>query len=375
MMNFLIIEEIERDMADINLRSEPLAARHLAATINDIPHSDSAVSWAAIFAGAAAAAALSLLLMILGTGLGFSVVSPWRMEGISATTFGVTAIAWLSFTQLAASGVGGYLAGRLRTRWAAVHSDEVYFRDTAHGFLTWAIASLLTAVVLASAMGALGGGIRAGVAAVGAAAGSAATLTADDAGSAENNHALGYVVDSLFRMDNGLRADSGFQADSGQRDVSGSSALTAAAQTTEPAAVDQANGEPSPVNPAIPEVVNATAAPAKAPEISTVRAGEVTRIFARALLTGSMSQQDKGYIGQLIAQHTSISQLEAEQRVSTGFTEFQTLLKNTETAAREAADKARKASAYAALWMSVALLLGAFVASLMATFGGRQRDA
>jgi hypothetical protein len=121
--------------------------------------------------------------------------------------------------------------------------------------------------------------------------------------------------------------------------------------------------------------VTVTAAPAKAPEISPVRAGEVTRIFARALLTGSMPQQDEGYIGQLIAQHTSISQLEAEQRVSTGFSEFQTLLKNAETAAREAADKARKASAYAALWMSVALLLGAFVASLMATFGGRQRDA
>lgn len=359
----------------MNLRSDPLAAQHIAATINDIPHSDSAVSWAAIFAGAAAAAALSLLLMILGTGLGFSVVSPWRMEGISATTFGVTAIAWISFTQLAASGVGGYLAGRLRTRWAAVHSDEVYFRDTAHGFLTWAVASLLTAVVLASAMGALGGGIRAGAAAVGAAAGSAAALTSSDAGSAENNHALGYVVDSLFRMDNGLRADSGFQADSGQRDVSGSSALTAAAQTTEPAAVDQADEASRPVNPTLPEVVAVTAAPAKAAEISPVRAGEVTRIFARALLTGSMPQQDGGYIGQLIAQHTSISQLEAEQRVSTGFTEVQTMLKNAETAAREAADKARKASAYAALWMSVALLLGAFVASLMATFGGRQRDA
>jgi len=68
--------------------------------------SRSAASWAAIFAGAVGAAALSLLLQILGTGLGFSVVSPWSMEGIGASTLGFAAIAWLTFTQLAASGVG-----------------------------------------------------------------------------------------------------------------------------------------------------------------------------------------------------------------------------------------------------------------------------
>ncbi|KGK43385.1 hypothetical protein LH51_00240 [Nitrincola sp. A-D6] len=124
-----------------------------AASVNDAQVGDKAVSWAAIFAGATGAAALSLLLLILGAGLGFSTVSPWAMDSSSTTRIGFAAIMWLSFTQLAASGMGGYLAGRLRTRWAAVHTDEVYFRDTAHGFLTWAVASLLTVMVLTSVLG------------------------------------------------------------------------------------------------------------------------------------------------------------------------------------------------------------------------------
>ena len=95
----------------------------------------SGVSWAAIFAGAAAAAALSLILLVLGTGLGLASVSPWSSHGIEATTFGVSTILWISFVGLVASAVGGYIAGRLRTKWAGVHTDEVYFRDTAHGFL------------------------------------------------------------------------------------------------------------------------------------------------------------------------------------------------------------------------------------------------
>ena len=66
----------------------------------------------------------------------------------------------LTFTQLAASGMGGYLAGRLRTKWAGIHTDEVYFRDTAHGFLAWAVATLLTATLLTSAVGSILGQVR-----------------------------------------------------------------------------------------------------------------------------------------------------------------------------------------------------------------------
>src|SRR5450756_2340902 len=110
--------------------------RALSGVYSDNTRADaSAVSWGAIMAGAAAAAALSLILLILGIGLGLSSASPWAHQGVSATTFGVSTILWVTLTQLVASGMGGYLAGRLRTKWVEVHTDEVYFRDTAHGFL------------------------------------------------------------------------------------------------------------------------------------------------------------------------------------------------------------------------------------------------
>jgi len=110
-----------------------------------------AVSWGAVLAGAAGAAALSLVLLILGTGLGLSVVSPWAQDGVRAATFGAGTIAWITLTQVAASALGGYLAGRLRSRWVGTQHDEVYFRDTAHGFLAWALSSLAAAALLVTA--------------------------------------------------------------------------------------------------------------------------------------------------------------------------------------------------------------------------------
>lgn len=110
----------------------------------------SAVSWGAMVARAAVAAALSLILLRPGTGLGLSSVSPWARNGIGAVTFGVSTIPWVTLTQVVASGMGGYLAGRLRTKWVPVHTDEVSFRDTAHGLLAWAVASLASAALLPS---------------------------------------------------------------------------------------------------------------------------------------------------------------------------------------------------------------------------------
>src|ERR1700751_2626204 len=98
----------------------------------------SAVSWVAIIAGAFVASAFSLALSVLGVGIVLISVSPWSCYNTSVTSFGVLAAAWFIAGQLFASGVGGYLAGRLRTSWARVHTDEVFFRDTAHGVLVWA---------------------------------------------------------------------------------------------------------------------------------------------------------------------------------------------------------------------------------------------
>jgi hypothetical protein len=111
----------------------------------------SAVSWAAIIAGAFVASALSLSLLALGTGVGLSSISPWATSGVSATAVGRGAILWLIVIQIIASAIGGYVAGRLRTKWVDVHTDEVYFRDTAHGFLVWAVGLVLSAAFLASA--------------------------------------------------------------------------------------------------------------------------------------------------------------------------------------------------------------------------------
>ena len=300
------------------LATDDLSARHA-----------SGVSWGAIFAGAAGAAALSLILLILGVGLGLSSVSPFAGSGASATTFGASTIVWITFTQLAASGIGGYLAGRLRTRWAATHVDEVYFRDTAHGFLAWAIATLVTAAMLTSA---IGGILGTSASAVGTVAGGAATTAAAAvpavAGAAKSDGAAmgnGYFVDSLFRKD--------------------ASAPAAAAS----APVGN-GGDAAPVGP------------------------EAGRIFANGLEAGALPPEDVRYLGQQVSQRTGLSQADAEKRVNDDFARMKAKADQAKADAKEAADKARKASAYAALWLFVSLLVGAFVASFFATFGGRQRD-
>jgi hypothetical protein len=303
--------------------------------------SESAVSWGAILAGGVGAAALSLILLLLGTGLGLASVSPWANRGVTATTFGASTILWLTFTQLVASGMGGYLAGRLRTRWAGVHTDEVYFRDTAHGFLAWAIASLATAALLTSVVGSI---VNGGAQAVASGAGSAATLaTGAAAGGAaqmqsgtsnleSDNGPRGYFLDSLFR-----------------KNASGSSNAAAPAGATAPSGDATSQGGAAPI-------------------------AEVSRIFMNGIRSGSLSPDDTRYVGQLVAQNTGLSQQDAEKRVTETYARLQAKLIAAEEAAKNAADTARKASLSAALWLFISLLIGAFVASLAATYGGRRRD-
>ena len=281
--------------------------------------SASGVSWAAIFVGAAAAAALSLVLLILGFGLSLSAVSPWSNTGASATAMGVSTIVWLAFTQIAASAIGGYLAGRLRVKWVRLHTDEVYFRDTAHGFMAWAVASLGTAALLGSAVtGILSSGLHAGAAlAGGMAAGTATVATAAANSDAAKDGRLDYYIDSLFRKD-----------------------ATHSGTTTNPA----------------------------------TRA-EAVKIFANDIRGGSLLAEDKQYLGSVIAQETGVAQSDGEQRAGDKFAQVQKAIGDAENSAKQAADTARKAAAISSLWMFVALALGAFFASLAATFGGRQRDS
>lgn len=311
--------------------------RGLAGTCADNPGSlSSAVSWGAIAAGAVAAAALSLILLMLGVGLGLSSVSPWARDGVSATTFGVSTILWVTLTQLLASAMGGYLAGRLRTKWIAVHTDEVYFRDTAHGFLAWALASLATAALLTSTIASiLSGGAQAGASMAGRLAGIANSAAGGAAVSARmtqdaDGGPMSYFVDSLFR-----------------RDETATGAATAGPATTTEASDRRSSQD----------------------------ATEVSRIFLNVRRSEPLPPEDIRYVGQIVAQRTGLSQQDAEKRVTDVQAKAQAKANDAEAVARDAADKARKASAYSALWLFVSLLIGAFVASLAATFGGRRRDA
>ncbi|WNH47069.1 hypothetical protein PDM28_10130 [Stenotrophomonas aracearum] len=327
---------------------------------------ESAVSWGAIFAGAAAAAALSLILLILGVGLGLSSVSPWSFEGVTKETFGWGSIAWLTFTALAESGLGGYLAGRLRTKWTRLHGDETYFRDTAHGFVSWAVATLLTAGLLTSAIGGvLGVGAKVAGATAGAAA-STAGVAAAGAGSAaamdSREGDLGYWVDSLFRRAPGPDAGPG-AAPMGPVDP--------AAPPVPPAGVagPTVAGAPAPRMAPPPRPL-----PGAGPGDRREVRAEVNRIIVTSLQSQGLSPADQQYLGQLIARETGMSQAEAEARVADIQTRMRAALEEAKNTAKQAADDARKATAYAALWLFITLLIGAFFASLTATWGGRRRD-
>lgn len=352
---------------DAGLRTTPARAVAVAVAHDVDAAHRSAVSWGAILAGAAGAAALSLILLMLGAGLGLSSVSPFSGQGAGAAAFGISTILWLTVTQLLASGMGGYLAGRLRTRWTATHADEVYFSDTAHGFLAWAIASLATAALLTSVVGAIvGTGVQAGAALTGSTAATVAVAEPKAAvtdrassgpASAANvdGVALGYFVDTLFRT--------------GPANAASASPAADTAQASAPA------GQPAQQVPAVqPGMGGQQGSHSEGMATGGRSSAEVAAILTHALAGGALPQEDKRHIAALVATRTGLTQTDAESRVSSTYQKLQNELESQQQQVREAADKARKASSHAMLWIFISLLAGAFVASLFATFGGRRRD-
>lgn len=304
-------------MTDTNLLT-PYASTDPAPLLED--RTASAVSWGAVIAGGVAAAAFSVILLMLGTGLGLSSISPWTSRAENAGRFGVAAVVWICVMQILSSGLGGYLAGRLRRRWTSLHVDETYFRDTAHGFLSWAVATLAVAALMTS--------VAVGIARS-AAEPAAQTMANAASGPARRGDAevalkawpMGYLVDGLFRQpsNNGL--------------------------------------------------------PASNPSGNRPPRDEVARIFMNALASGgALSPDDDHYAGQLVAGYTGLSQGLAQARVSTTYMTLQQKVASLDAATKEAADRARKAAAEATLWLFVGLLMGAFSSSLLAIFGGRERD-
>src|SRR6185312_13841052 len=167
----------------------------------DLAEAVSGVSWAAVTAGAVVSCALTLVLLAFGIGLGLSVVSPWSGAGVTATTFKIGTGLYLVVIAMLSSSIGGYIAGRLRSRWVGVQADEVYFRDTAHGFVAWAFASVLGAVLLATPASSLIGG---GVSGLGQGASAAASRSGPMDG----------YVDTLLRSDQAPAQGQGASGDS-----------------------------------------------------------------------------------------------------------------------------------------------------------------
>jgi len=191
-----------------------------------VESSTSGVAWAAIIGGAFASVALAVLLFTLGSGLGLASVSPWGNTGASVTTVTVMTGIWLIVMHWLASGLGGYLTGRLRTKWAGLHTHEVFFRDTANGFLSWAVASVAGAVIVAgtaafvvSGTAAVATGVAGGVA---KSAMQSGALTAGPSA---------YLLDRLFRTDrlNAVGAESDAKAQTGQIILNGLAAGDVAA--------------------------------------------------------------------------------------------------------------------------------------------------
>jgi hypothetical protein len=218
-------------------------------------------------------------------------------SGVSAGTFKVASGIYLLIVAMLSSTIGGYIAGRFRTRWVGLHSEEVLFRDTAHGFLAWALATVFGAAVLGAAATFLVGGAAAGNSGSNAPAGNQ-SATAPDA----------YYVDMLFRP-------------------AGRTAQTSAASTTE------------------------------------------ARREARVILTRDAANgfevpaADRTYLAQLVSAHAGLPAADAEKRVG-----------NVITQAKAAADKTRHDAAALSFWLTAAMLLGAFAASLAAIEGGQLRD-
>ena len=267
-----------------------MVAPSISDTIEGEDAGASAVSWAAILAGGAAAAAISLILLAFGAGVGFSAISPWS-SGAALTAFHISSGIYFIVMAMIASTIGGYLAGRLRTRWRGAHSREVFFRDTAHGLLAWAFATLLSAAVLSSAATSVVGG--------------AASAVSHVAG--QTPGLLNGAIEPMLRGDPAALRDAGAGA--------------------------------------------------------AARA-EVAQIFGTAFQTGGeFTPNDRAYLARLVAERAGISQSEAEQRVGAAIDQ-----------AKATVDKARKAAAQLALWLTASLLVGAFSASLAAIEGGGLRD-
>jgi hypothetical protein len=326
----------------------------------------SAVTWSAVFAGALIAVAVSLALLVFGSALGLATISPWSDPGGTAVALGVGAAIWLIVMQWVASALGGYLAGRLRTKWAGVHSHEVFFRDTAHGLLTWALATILMAALFASTAASI---IGAGTQAVATVASGAAQGATAAAGAAlpEVLDPTAYYVDRLFRPEAATAPTAAASEPAPPEAAEPASTPAPAATPAEPATAPAAAPTSSAAAPAA--TAGATASATAGGDTADLR-GEIGRLLARNLMAEEFDAGDRSYLIETVAREAGVDQATAEARID----EITAQAEAAATQAAEAADAAREAGSTASFFFFLSLLVGAFIACVAAAYGGRERD-
>jgi hypothetical protein len=316
------------------------------AEVAPIDHGRSGLSWGSIIGGALATIAVSLILASLAAGLGLTSFSVYAGNNAKAATYGISAGLALLVIQWLSAAFGGYIAGRTRARWSALHTHESGFRDTAHGFLSWALAAALTVGLLALTGGtalnvALHGATTIGAAGVTAAAHEAGPMGDRSTGDRSMGDPIAALTDRLFRIEQPTAAT-----------TAASGVSTTGTATTS----GQVGATPIP----------ATGAVRATPDMRA----EAGRILATQLTDGAIADADKAYLAQEIAQVTGLPPAEAQKRVA----DASAALAEAENKAKAAAEAARKAAATGAFFTAFSLLIGAFIAAVAGAVGGHRRE-
>ena len=273
------------------------------------PAGTSFIEWGAVIAGALTAAALSFVFLTFGSAIGLSATSPWPNSGLAPKTLASLAVFWIMVQQIGAFLVGGYIAGRMRTRWAEASGDEVEFRDGLHGALVWAVGIAFGAALFLSAAGAV------------ARTGTEVATKAAAVAASSNTDPITYYTDVLLRP----------------------------AVRTPPATPGTAQS-----------------APRMEPASQDTKA-ELVRVMSRSIANGALADPDRTYLGTVVSQRTGMPLAEAERRVTETFAE-------ANRAAREAADKARRAAVLTGFVTAASLLISLAAAWWAAQQGGQHRD-
>jgi hypothetical protein len=263
------------------------------------------VSWGAIIAGALLAVAVGAMLNILGLAVGATAVDATARDTPSASTFGIGAGIWLLVSNLVGLAAGGYAAARLSGT-----SDGT--DATLHGLGVWAVAFLVSAVLLGNVV-----------------AGTASTAFG----------AVSSIVGGAARG-------------------AGSAVSAVADQANPQALIDRAR--------------LAMTGPSDPARMTTEqRAAEISGLIGRRIANGALSDAERQRLNALVAAEAGVPEQEAARRVQAYEAEAQRTAREAEERARRAADAAASGTAAAAFWVFAALLLGAIAAVVGARVGTR----